>query len=57
MDVRTKGDWEGWIKFFLKGIAEVSDEATSTAKEMDETLEYDAAYTNVVNGILGAIGE
>lgn len=30
---------------------------TSTAQEMDETLEYDVAYTNVVNGILGAIGE
>ena len=34
MAVRYEGDWEGWIKFFLKGIAEVSDEATSTAKEI-----------------------
>lgn len=31
MDVRKKGDWENWIKFFLKGIAEVADEATSSA--------------------------
>lgn len=30
---------------------------TSTAQEMDETLEYDLAYTNVVEGILRAIGE
>lgn len=30
---------------------------TSTAQEMNETLEYDVAYTNVVNGILAAIGE
>lgn len=28
MDVRTKGDWEGWVKFFLRGVANVSDEAT-----------------------------
>lgn len=31
MDVRKKGDWESWIKFFLKGVAEVADEATSSA--------------------------
>lgn len=31
MDVRQKGDWEGWIKFFLKGVAEVADEASSSA--------------------------
>lgn len=30
---------------------------TSTAQKMDETLEYDVAYENVVNGILAAIGE
>ncbi len=34
MDIRVKGDWEGWMKFFLKGIAEVSDEATNTAKHI-----------------------
>jgi Fic family protein len=34
MEIRLKGDWEGWIKFFLKGIAEVSDEAISTAKKI-----------------------
>ena len=38
-------------------FSECFNTVTSTAKEMDETLEYDAAYTNVVNGILGAIGE
>ena len=32
MDVRKKGDWEGWIKFFLRGVAEVADEATASAK-------------------------
>ena len=32
MAVRKAGDWEGWIKFFLRGVASVSDEATESAK-------------------------
>jgi len=34
MDVRKKGDWENRIKFFLRGVAEVADESTSSAKDM-----------------------
>ena len=34
MDVRLKGDWESWVKYFLTGIASVSDEATATAKDI-----------------------
>ena len=34
MRVRTEGAWELWIKFFLKGIDEVSQEASNTASEM-----------------------
>lgn len=34
MDVRKKGKWEEWIKFFLRGIAETSDESTKSAKEI-----------------------
>lgn len=34
MAVRMKGDWENWIKFFLKGVASVSDEATESAKNI-----------------------
>ena len=39
MDVRKKGDWESWIKFFLQGISIVSDEATETAKAIIELKE------------------
>lgn len=31
-NVRDKGDWETWIKFFLTGVATVSLEATETAR-------------------------
>ena len=34
MVVRNTGDWEQWIKFFLRGIAETSEESISTAKEI-----------------------
>ena len=30
--IRTDGDWEAWLKFFLQGVAEVADEATETAR-------------------------
>jgi Fic family protein len=29
--IRDTGDWEGWLEFFLRGVAEVGSEATSTA--------------------------
>lgn len=29
--VRDDGDWESWLKFFLRGIGEVAQEATATA--------------------------
>lgn len=32
--VRTDGDWEGWLKFFLRGILEVSTAATNTARDI-----------------------
>jgi Fic family protein len=30
--VRRNGDWEGWLKFFLRGVYEVSQSASSTAR-------------------------
>lgn len=32
--IRTDGDWEGWLKFFLRGIYEVSQSATATARSI-----------------------
>ncbi|MFM9103434.1 MAG: Fic family protein, partial [Cyanobium sp.] len=32
--VRDQGDWEGWLAFFLRGVAEVSAEATDTARKI-----------------------
>jgi Fic family protein len=32
--VRDRGDWESWLAFFLRGVAEVSTEATDTARRI-----------------------
>lgn len=32
--VRDTGDWESWLKFFLKGIWSVSEEAFATARQI-----------------------
>ena len=39
MDIRKKGAWENWVKFFLKGVAEVSDESTTSAKDIIDLRE------------------
>ena len=39
MKVRLKGVWEDWIKFFLKGVSETSEEAAKTAREVIQLKE------------------
>lgn len=34
MKVRTEGAWEEWLKFFLKGVSETSEEAVNTARDI-----------------------
>jgi Fic family protein len=39
MAVRLDGDWEGWIRFFLRGITQTAREATETAEKLFELRE------------------
>ena len=48
MDVRLKGDWESWIKFFLKGVSETSDEAIKSAKMI---IQLQQKYLEKFNGL------
>lgn len=32
--VRSAGDWEGWLDFFLDGVATIADEAVASAREL-----------------------
>jgi len=33
-EVRTRGDWEGWLGFFLEGVATIADEAVASARDI-----------------------
>ena len=39
--VRTHGDWEAWLRFFLEGVAETSHQAADTAKELLQLFDED----------------
>jgi Fic family protein len=41
--IRTHGDWEGWLRFFLIGAEAVANEATSTAESLSELFTADRA--------------
>ncbi len=37
--IRTDSDWEGWLGFFLEGVAVVADEAVATARHLHAIIE------------------
>jgi Fic family protein len=37
--IRSRGDWEGWLRFFLDGVAATAREATATAERIFELRE------------------
>jgi Fic family protein len=39
--VRRDGDWEGWIKYYLEGVAEISKQATDAARAIMDLLTAD----------------
>lgn len=38
--IRHEGDWEGWLKFFLRGVYEVSQAATDVSREIVRLREH-----------------
>ncbi len=51
--IREDGDWEGWLKFFLQGVAETANEATACARSIVELRERHRALVQTlgVNGL------
>ncbi|HEX9800269.1 MAG TPA: Fic family protein [Thermoanaerobaculia bacterium] len=39
--VRTEGDWEAWLEFFLDGVRQTADGAVATARRLVELFEMD----------------
>lgn len=52
--VRDAGDWEGWLTFFLRGVEQVSEEATQTTRRVLELRErHRAAITESLGRAAG----
>ena len=54
--IREEGDWEGWLRFFLRGVFEVSEEATRTARAILALREEHRALSAVTAGV-GVAGQ
>jgi Fic family protein len=54
MAVRLAGDWEGWIRFFLRGVVQTAKEATETAERLFELRESHRSL--ILNESLGENG-
>ncbi|HEY7198255.1 MAG TPA: helix-turn-helix domain-containing protein, partial [Gaiellaceae bacterium] len=55
MAIRNSGDWEAWLRFFLAGVAQTAEEATTTARAIlelrDEHRRQIQEQTSGVNGL------
>ena len=54
--VRADGDWEGWLDFFLDGVATMADEAVATAGSLSALVADDRARAQGSKGMtVGAV--
>jgi len=51
MAIRNDGNWEGWLKFFLRGVEQVSEEAIKTSRQIFALREQ---HREMVNSSLGS---
>ncbi len=51
--VRTKGDWEGWLRFFFDGVAATSGQAVDTAQRLLQLFQNDRARLRARGRIAG----
>jgi Fic family protein len=40
-EVRRAGDWEGWSRFFLEGVAVIAEESATTARDLYRLVTHD----------------
>lgn len=52
--VRIHGDWEGWLRFFLRGVGDTAQEAVATARRLLELFERDRERIGTLGRIAGS---
>lgn len=54
--VRLRGDWEGWLGFFLDGVAETAQQAVETAQRLLALMASDRAKIASLGARSGSVG-
>lgn len=52
--VRQRGDWEGWLRFFLQGVYETARQAVDTARAVLDLFERDSERIRGLGRIAGS---
>ncbi len=52
--VRTEGDWENWLSFFLKGVFETAQQAFRTAQQLIKLFDKDRKRTESLGRATGS---
>jgi Fic family protein len=52
--VRSEGDWEGWLRFFLEGVKVTSEQASSTASRLLKLFEHDRERIETIGRAAGS---
>lgn len=52
--IRTDGDWEGWLRFFLEGVISVATLATETTKRIVQLIERDRQHIHELGRAAGS---
>ncbi len=51
--VRERGTWDGWLDFFLNGVAETAEQATDAAEQILDLFENDRMRISELKGMAG----
>ena len=51
--VRERGVWDGWLDFFLNGVAETAEQATDAAEQILDLFEEDRVRIGALKGAAG----
>jgi Fic family protein len=52
--IRTHGEWENWLRFFLEGVIEVSTSATDTTRRIVDLVERDRQRIHALGRATGS---
>lgn len=52
--VRTEGDWEAWLEFFVRGVRETADQAVVTAQDLARLFKEDREKIQDLGRIAGS---